>query len=377
MSEVLDLTIALCERPSVTPDDAGCQALLAARLADAGFVHEALRFGDVDNLWAWHAGERAGPIVALLGHTDVVPTGPVETWHSPPFAPTIRDGVLYARGAADMKGSVAAMTLALARFAATHPGHRGTCALLVTSDEEGDARDGIKRVVETFVRRDQRIDYCLVGEPSSRQTLGDVMRIGRRGSLHGHLRVRGVQGHVAFPELALNPIHAAAPALAELAQRAWDVASAHFPATSFQISNLASGTGALNVIPGELRCDFNFRFNPSSRPEALKQAVEAILVRHRLDYRIEWDLSGTPYYTPPGMLTAAVTHAVREVCGVEPEASTGGGTSDGRFVATMGAQVVELGPLNATIHKVDEQVRVDDLERLEQIYFRVLERLLA
>ena len=375
MSEVLDLTKALCERASVTPDDAGCQALLAERLAKARFTTESLRFGDVDNLWAWHG--TGSPVTVFLGHTDVVPTGPADQWRSPPFEPAIRDGKLYARGAADMKGSVAAMTLALARFVREHPSHAGTVGLLVTSDEEGDARDGVRRVVETFMRRNQRIDYCVVGEPSSREKLGDQMRVGRRGSLHGHLRVRGVQGHVAFPENALNPIHVAAPALAELAAKRYGDASANFPATSFQISNITSGTGALNVIPGELKASFNFRFNPASRPEALMQAVEAVLVKHALDYRIEWDLSGSPYHTPAGALTKAVTAAVREVCGIEPEASTGGGTSDGRFVATMGSEVVELGPVNATIHKVDEHVAVEDLDQLVEIYLAVLRRLAA
>ncbi|HET9483852.1 MAG TPA: succinyl-diaminopimelate desuccinylase, partial [Xanthomonadales bacterium] len=306
----------------------------------------------------------------------VVPTGPLDKWTSPPFEPEIRDGALYARGAADMKGSVAAMTLALEAFVRAQPHHRGTVALLVTSDEEGDARDGVRKVVEEFNRRHQRIHHCVVGEPSSKTDLGDVCRVGRRGSLHGRLTVIGVQGHVAFPQLALNPIHVLAPALAELCAREWDRGDAHFPPTGFQVSNIHSGTGALNVIPGDVVVDFNFRFAPATGAERLMRGTESVLTRHGLDYRINWDLSGAPYYTPDGTLLDAVRASVREVTGIEVRPDTAGGTSDGRFIAPMGAQVVELGPVNATIHKIDEHVRVADLEKLEPIYRGILERLL-
>lgn len=375
MSEVLDLTIELCRRASVTPADGGCQALVAKRLARAGFRIEALRYGEVENLWATHGGE--GPVLAFLGHTDVVPTGPESAWSTPPFAPQVRDGRLFARGAADMKGSVAAMVLALERFAREQPAHRGRVALLLTSDEEGVAIDGVRRVVETFRARGERIDFCLVGEPSSKTHLGDVVRVGRRGSLNGTLRVRGVQGHVAFPELALNPIHALAPALAELVAIEWDRGNERFPPTRLQVSNIASGTGATNVIPGTLDMLFNFRFGTASRAEDLMQRTEAVLVKHGLDYRIEWSLSGAPYLTEPGALIDAVRHAVRKHTGIDTRADTGGGTSDGRFVATLGAQVVELGPVNATIHMVDENVLVSDLEKLPDIYFDVAKRLLV
>jgi succinyl-diaminopimelate desuccinylase len=374
VDEVLELTIALCRRASVTPDDAGCQALVAERLRGAGFAIESMRHGAVDNLWASHGS--GDPVLVFLGHTDVVPSGPLERWSSPPFEPTLRDGLLYARGAADMKGNVAAMTLALADFAAAHPHHRGTLGLLLTSDEEGAAVDGVRRVVDEFQRRGQRIDWCVVGEPSAKTDLGDVIRVGRRGSLHGHLVVRGVQGHVAYPQLAVNPIHRFAPALAELGAREWDRGNALFPPTTFQVSNLHAGAGALNVVPGELACDFNFRFGTASAAEDLMQAVESVLVRHELDYRIRWELSGAPFATAPGLLTGAVRAAIREVVGIEAVADTGGGTSDGRFVAPMGAQVVEVGPVNASIHKIDEHVRVDDLVRLRRIHRGVIERLL-
>ena len=375
MSEVLELTIALCRRASVTPDDAGCQPLVAAPLRDAGFAVESLRYGDVDNLWATHGS--GSPVVVLLGHTDVVPTGPIEQWSHDPFDPVVRDGVLYARGAADMKGSVAAMALAAAAYVREHGDHRGTVAVLLTSDEEGEARDGVKRVLETLVARGQRIDHCIVGEPSSRDRLGDVVRIGRRGSLHGHLVVHGTQGHVAFPDLVRNPIHLAAPALAELAGARWDAGDACFPPTSFQASNVHAGTGAWNVTPGELRVDFNFRFNPASGEAMLRDRVEAILAKHRLDYTLEWDCSGDPYYTPPGELLDAVRGALRDVLGREPAPDAAGGTSDGRFVAKTGAQVIELGPINASIHKIDEHVRVADLEQLVTIHRRILDRLVG
>ena len=375
MSDVLELAIALCRRESITPDDAGCQDVIAQRLRAAGFAVESLRYGAVDNLWATHGD--GSPVVVLLGHTDVVPTGPREQWKTPPFEPTVIDGYLYARGAADMKGSVAAMTHALEAFVRTNPGHRGTVAMLLTSDEEGDARDGVKRVLETFAARGQSIDHCIVGEPSSSTTLGDVMRVGRRGSLHGHLVVHGLQGHVAFPDKVRNSIHLAAPALAALAARRWDEGDASFPPTSFQVSNVHAGTGALNVVPGELRVDFNFRFNPKTGEQALRRAVEGILAAHQLDYSLEWDCSGEPYHTVGSTLRDAVASAVHEVTGTTPRSDTGGGTSDGRFVATTGAEVVELGPINATIHQVDERVRIADLESLVAIHERILARLLG
>ena len=375
MDEVLDLTIELCRRPSVTPDDTGCQALLGERLRAAGFTVESLRYGAVDNLWATHG--TGDPVLVFLGHTDVVPPGPLERWSSPPFEPAVRDGLLYARGAADMKGNVAAMALALCDFVAANPRHAGTLGLLLTSDEEGDAVDGVRRVAEEFNRRGQRIDWCVVGEPSAKTDLGDVIRVGRRGSLHGHLLVRGVQGHVAYPQIAVNPIHRLAPALAELVGRTWDEGNALFPPTTFQVSNIHAGTGAFNVVPGELALDFNFRFGTASTAEGLMQAVEAVLVRHEIDYRIRWELSGAPFATAPGLLTGAVRGAIREVTGIEAVGDTGGGTSDGRFIAPLGAQVVEVGPVNASIHKVDEHVRIDDLPRLRRIHRGIIERLLG
>ncbi len=372
--EVVDLTVELCRRASITPADAGCQALIADRLAAVGFRTESLCYGEVENLFATHG--QGGPVLLFLGHTDVVPPGDLARWSHPPFEPRIRDGLLQARGAADMKGAVAAMTLALAELVGRHPGHRGTLALLLTSDEEGPATDGVRRVAEEFRARGQAIDWCVVGEPSSKQFLGDVIRVGRRGSLHGRLIVLGVQGHVAYPQIAVNPIHRLAPALAELVAREWDRGNAVFPPTSFQVSNIHAGTGVSNVIPGELVLDFNFRFGTASTAEDLMQAVEAVLVRHEIDYRIQWSLSGAPFYTPPGELTAAVQAAVEAVRGIRPIPDTGGGTSDGRFMAPLGAQVVELGVVNASIHKIDEHVRVDDLVDLVAIYRGIGERLL-
>lgn len=375
MSEVVDLTCELIRRASVTPDDAGCQDLVAARLAAAGFSIERLRFGEVDNLWATHGGD--GPTLAFLGHTDVVPSGPAEAWSSPPFEPVIRDGGLYARGAADMKSGVAAMVVALEECVRARPDHRGRLALLLTSDEEGAAVDGVRRVAAAFRARGERIDGCVVGEPSSKQRLGDLIRVGRRGSLTGRLVVRGVQGHVAYPDKADNPIHRFAPALAELAATRWDDGDEAFPPTSFQVSNLAAGTGADNVIPGELRAVFNFRYGTASTAGGLRERVEAILERHGLAYELDWWLSGEPFLTSAGPLRDAVVAAIREQCGVEPEPSTGGGTSDGRFIAPLGAEVVELGPCNATIHKVDECVALDELERLPALYRAIAERWLA
>ncbi|MFC5741884.1 succinyl-diaminopimelate desuccinylase [Dyella tabacisoli] len=376
MSAVFDLTAELIRRRSVTPEDAGCLTLLADRLGAAGFSIEHLRYGEVDNLWATHG--KTGPLLMFLGHTDVVPTGPAETWHSDPFEPVVRDGLLYGRGAADMKGSVAAMVVALEQFVTAHPDHRGRVGLLLTSDEEGVAIDGVRKVAEHFRATGEQIDWCVVGEPSAKEKLGDLIRVGRRGSLSGTLTVRGVQGHVAYPEKARNPIHAVAPALTELAAEVWDKGNDDFPPTSFQISNLNAGTGANNVIPGTLTALFNFRYGTASRADDLRVRTEALLTRHGLDWQIDWQLSGEPFRTPPGgAVREAVVAVCRELCGIDPEQSTGGGTSDGRFIAPLGAEVVELGPVNATIHKVDECVSVADLEKLPSLYFAICARLLS
>lgn len=371
---VLALTCDLIARASVTPDDAGCQALIARRLSAAGFRCESLRFGNVDNLWAVHGTD--GPTLVLLGHTDVVPPGPRESWSSDPFAPEIRDGVLYGRGAADMKGSVAAFVVALEDFVAAHPDHSGRVALLLTSDEEGDAVDGVRQVAETFRKRGERIDWCVTGEPSSMTTLGDLLRVGRRGTLSATLNVIGVQGHVAYPDKARNPIHQAMPALAELAARRWDDGFETFPPTSLQISNIHSGTGANNVIPGELQALFNLRFNPNWRAEQLERECEDVLRRHGLEYTIRWHRGGEPFYTPEGPLRAAARSVLGRYCGGAPEESTGGGTSDARFIAPLGAQCIEIGPVNASIHKVDENVSVADLQRLPGLYRELIERML-
>lgn len=377
MSDVFELACDLIRRRSVTPEDAGCLPLIGARLERAGFRIEHLRYGEVDNLWATHGA--TGPTLIFLGHTDVVPSGPEASWQSPPFEPTVRDGRLYGRGAADMKGSVAAMVVALEQFVAAHPGHRGRVGLLLTSDEEGPTNlDGVRRVVEHFRAIGERIDWCVVGEPSSKDRLGDLIRVGRRGSLSGTLAVRGVQGHVAYPEKALNPIHAFAPALAELAAKRWDEGNTDFPPTSFQVSNLNAGTGANNVIPGELTALINFRYCTASRAEDLRARTEAILQRHGLDFALDWNLSGEPFLTPPGgVLRETVVAVCRDLCGIDPEQSTGGGTSDGRFIAPMGAEVVELGPVNATIHKVDECVALDALEKLPPLYRAICKRMLV
>jgi succinyl-diaminopimelate desuccinylase len=376
MSAVFDLTCDLIRRRSVTPDDAGCLPLIAERLERVGFRIEHLRYGDVDNLWATHGN--AGPTLAFLGHTDVVPSGPEDAWQSPPFEPSIRDGRLYGRGAADMKGSVAAMVVALEQFVAAHPQHRGRVGLLLTSDEEGVAIDGVRKVVEHFRAVGEKIDWCVVGEPSAREKLGDLIRVGRRGSLSATLTVRGVQGHVAYPEKALNPIHALAPALAELTAERWDEGNADFPPTSMQVSNINAGTGANNVIPGTLAALYNFRYSTASRADDLRARSEAILRRHGVDFHIDWHLSGEPFLTPPGgQLRETVVAVCRELCGIDPEQSTGGGTSDGRFIAPLGAEVVELGPVNATIHQVDECVDVVELDQLLSLYRTVCERLLG
>ena len=375
MSQTLELTQDLLRRRSLTPADAGCQELIAGRLAAAGFAVESLRYGEVDNLWARRGS--GAPVFCFAGHTDVVPTGPVEEWHSDPFVPTRRGESLYGRGAADMKSGLAAMVTAAEAFVAAYPAHRGSLAFLNTSDEEGPSEDGTKRVAQTLRERGERIDWCLVGEPSSESALGDTIKIGRRGSLSGRLTVHGVQGHVAYPQLAENPVHTLAPALAELTRRQWDQGTEHFQPTSFQVSNLNAGTGAPNVIPGELRARFNLRYCPVQTLAGLKETVEEILHRHGVRYTLEWYVSGEPFYTPPGTLCEAVSEAVYEVSGRRPKLSTGGGTSDGRFIAPLGAQVVELGVVNASIHKVNESVRVADIDALHAMYFNVLRRLLA
>ena len=375
MTDAVELTRALIACPSVTPADAGCQALMTERLAASGFSIETLQFGSVTNLWA-RRGD-AGPVLCFAGHTDVVPTGPLEEWRSDPFTPVIRDGVLYGRGAADMKSGLAAMVTATEEFVAAHPDHRGSIAFLITSDEEGPSVDGTKRVVEALKARGETIDWCIVGEPSSGQTVGDTIKIGRRGSLSGRLTVHGVQGHVAYPQLAENPVHTLAPALAELTARTWDAGDAFFQPTTFQISNLNAGTGAPNVIPGELKARFNLRYSPVQTVETLKKTVEDILARHGVRHTIEWYVSGEPFYTPPGELSQAAVDAISAVTGAAPQLSTGGGTSDGRFIAPLGAQVVELGVTNATIHKVNECVRIEEIGLLHRMYRGVLERLLA
>ena len=375
MSEVLELACELISRASVTPDDAGCQALLGARLARAGFAIESLRFGQVDNLWASHGS--GAPVLVLLGHTDVVPPGPTRAWASDPFVPVVRDGVLYGRGAADMKGSVAAFVVAAGRFVAANPDHPGTLALLLTSDEEGDAIDGVRKVAATFRERGQRIDWCITGEPSSTARLGDLLRVGRRGSLSGTLVVKGVQGHVAYPHKARNPIHQAAPALAELVARQWDAGYESFPPTSLQISNLHAGAGANNVIPGELQVLFNLRYNPHWDAPRLEREITALLDRHGLEYELRWHRSGEPFHTPEGRLRAVAREVLAGFSGAPPEESTGGGTSDARFIAPLGAQCIEIGPVNASIHQVDEHVSVADLEALPELYLRLVERLLS
>lgn len=375
MSDTLDLACRLIERPSLTPQDAGCQPLIAERLGALGFRAEPMRFGEVDNLWLRRGA--SAPLFCFAGHTDVVPPGPAEDWSSEPFVPTLREGRLYGRGAADMKGSIAAMVTAIERFVAAHPGHRGSIALLLTSDEEGPAVNGTVKVVERLQARGERIDWCLVGEPSSSTRVGDTVKNGRRGSLSGRLVVHGRQGHVAYPQLADNPIHRLAPALAELAATQWDQGNAHFPPTTFQVSNIRGGTGATNVIPGQVELLFNFRYSTESPQESLRERVHALLDRHGLRYELDWTLSGEPFLTPRGELVAAACAAIEEVTGHGTELSTAGGTSDGRFIAPTGAQVLELGPPNATIHQVNEHVAVEDLETLSRIYERVLERLLV
>jgi len=375
MSHTLELTQNLMARRSVTPADEGCQAVMIERLAALGFKIEHLRYGNVENFWATHG--KGGPVFCFAGHTDVVPTGPLEEWRTDPFVPTIRDGILFGRGAADMKSGLAAMITATEEFVGVHPGHKGTIAFLITSDEEGPSVDGTKRVVEMLAARHERIDWCVVGEPSSEGAIGDTIKVGRRGSFSGRLTVHGVQGHVAYPQLAENPVHTLAPALAELTSRVWDAGTEHFQPTSFQVSNLNAGTGAPNVIPGELKARFNLRYSPVQTQDGLKETVEGILRKHGVRFTIEWYVSGEPFYTPAGPLSDAVGAAIAEVTGSRPKLSTGGGTSDGRFIAPLGAQVVELGVVNASIHKVNESVRVAEIDTLHRMYFNVLRNLLA
>ena len=373
MSDTLDLAKALISRDSVTPEDKGCQTLMIERLKNIGFEIKPLKFGEVDNFWALR-GE-AEPVFVFAGHTDVVPVGP--NWATNPFEPSIKDGMLFGRGAADMKGSLAAMVTATERFIQDFPDHQGAIGFLITSDEEGPAVDGTVKVCEYLQKNNQAVNYCLVGEPSSTNQLGDIIKNGRRGSLNANLRIIGKQGHIAYPHLAQNPIHIALPALEELATKAWDEGNEYFPATSFQISNINAGTGATNVIPGEIEVVFNFRYSTESTHDELQQGVEAILDKHKLNYELDWNHSGFPFLTPEGALVGSCVQAIKQVCGVDAKLSTSGGTSDGRFIAPMlEAQVVELGPLNATIHQVDECVSVQDLDNLSNVYYQILKNIL-
>lgn len=374
MSDTLALTQQLIALPSVTPLDHGCQHLIAERLAPLGFQAEFLNFEEVENLWLRRGTE--GPIFCFAGHTDVVPTGPLAAWDSPPFEPQIRDGLLYGRGAADMKGSIAAFVIAAENFVREHPHHQGSIALLITSDEEGPSKYGTVKVIETLEARHEKITWCLVGEPSSSKQLGDIIKNGRRGSLNAKLTVQGKQGHVAYPQLADNPIHRVAPALAELAAEVWDHGNEFFPPTSFQISNLNAGTGANNVIPGSLEALINFRFSTELTEAEIKQRTETILNKYVKNYYLEWSLSGHPFLTARGKLVAATVKAIQDIVNIEAELSTSGGTSDGRFIAPTGAEVVELGPCNASIHQINECTNIDDLFQLTRIYQRILEQLL-
>ena len=375
MSDTLNLTCELIRCRSVTPDDAGCMGLITERLEPAGFTTERLDFGDTQNLFMRHGTAR--PLLVFLGHTDVVPSGPEADWSHPPFEPTLSDGLLFGRGAADMKSGVAAMVTALERFVRKYPDHRGSVSILMTSDEEGAATNGVVKVVETFKSRDEHIDWCVIGEPSSFDRLGDVIRVGRRGSLCGVMTVHGVQGHVAYPDKADNPIHRFAPALAELSTEIWDNGNEFFPPTSFQVSNIRSGTGAENVIPGRLEVSFNFRYSTALTETEIKQRVEAILNRHSVRYDITWRLSGSPFLTTGTELIDATQAALTQIVGQPARPDTGGGTSDGRFIAPTGAQVVELGPLNGTIHKIDEHVPVADIDVLADVYEQILVNLLV
>jgi succinyl-diaminopimelate desuccinylase len=379
MTDTLELVEELISRASVTPDDAGCLELFTQRLEKLGFVCERLDSGPAEfrvaNLWAKRSAGPDAPTLVFAGHTDVVPTGPLEKWSSPPFVPSHRGGMLYGRGAADMKSSLAAMLVATEEFLAATPGPKLSIAFLLTSDEEGPSKDGTVVVVDQLEARGERLDYCIVGEPTSVEQLGDMVKNGRRGTLSGKLRVKGVQGHIAYPHLASNPIHLFAPAMAELVATEWDAGNAYFPATTWQISNIHAGTGATNVIPGELVVDFNFRFSTESTAEGLQSRLEAVLRRHGLDFELAWTLGGQPFLTTPGALVQAMGEAIAAETGVRTELSTTGGTSDGRFITRICPQIVEFGPVNASIHKIDEHVKVADLDPLKNIYKGVLERL--
>ncbi len=375
MSNTLDLAKDLISRQSNTPDDAGCQALIQSRLAPLGFVFETVVSGGVTNLWARKGTEV--PVICFAGHTDVVPSGPLDQWHSDPFTPTIRDGILYGRGASDMKSSIAAFVTSIEGFVAQHPGHKGSIALLITSDEEGVATDGTVKVVEMLAARGEKIDYCIVGEPTCVSKLGDTIKNGRRGSLSGKLTVKGIQGHIAYPHLVRNPIHQAAPAIAEMAATIWDNGNEYFPPTSWQISNIHGGTGATNVVPGEVEIRFNFRHSTASTKPQLIERTHAILKKHGLEYDLVWEEGGTPYLTPKGDLVDRISEAIREVTGVTTDVSTTGGTSDGRFIASICPQVIEFGPMNASIHKLNENIPVADIEPLREIYQRTLAKLLG
>ncbi len=379
LTPTLQLATDLIRCRSVTPEDDGCQEMMIKRLEAIGFKTSRLRFGEVDNFWAIRTGADGaeGPILAFAGHTDVVPTGPEANWNNPPFEPQIIDGMLHGRGAADMKGSLASMVIACENFVAKHPNHKGRIAFLITSDEEGPSVNGTVKVVEWLEAHNTKMTWCIVGEPSSTNVVGDVIKNGRRGSLGAILKVKGIQGHVAYPHLADNPIHKLAPALAELAAEHWDNGNEFFPATSFQVSNINGGTGATNVIPGEVEVVFNFRFSTELTEQILRERTETILNKHKLNYDLQWILSGQPFLTPRGDLVNAVVNAIKLETGIDTELSTSGGTSDGRFIAPTGAQVVELGPINATIHKVNECISADDLNKLTAIYERTLEKLLA
>lgn len=374
-SSTLALCKALITKPSITPDDAGCQALMIKRLQAIGFNVEKMLFAEVENFWARKGND--GPVLAFAGHTDVVPPGPLSEWHSKPFNPEVRGSYLYGRGAADMKGSLAAMITACERFIKQHPKHKGSIAFLITSDEEGPSTHGTVKVMEKLQQRNEYIDWCIVGEPSSTEAVGDVIKNGRRGSLGCELTVQGVQGHVAYPQKADNPIHRAAPALAALSAEMWDNGNEFFPPTSFQISNIHSGTGATNVIPGELNVIFNFRFSSELNAQTIRQRTEEILNKHNLKYHIKWTLSGNPFLTPAGSLVDATVKAIKDVAGIDAELSTAGGTSDGRFIAPTGTQLIELGPCNDTIHKVNECVKVEDLDILSKMYEQILFELLV
>lgn len=375
MSNTLELLKDLIRRPSVTPKDEGCQDVLADRLRPLGFTEERLNFADTQNLWLRRG--TAKPLFVFLGHTDVVPTGPLDAWLSPPFEPTIRDGKLYGRGAADMKGGIAAFVTAVERFVAKHPDHQGSIAVMMTSDEEGIATNGVVKVVEVLEARNEKIDWCLVGEPSSDKLIGDIIRVGRRGSLCAKLTIQGIQGHVAYPELAENPIHTFAPALKELTEETWDQGNHNFPPTSLQVSNIHAGTGAENIIPGNVEVQFNLRFSTELDERIIKQRTRAILDKYGFNYDVQWRLSGNPFLTERGELIDAAHAAIKTVTGYETKDDTGGGTSDGRFIAPTGAQVIELGPLNESIHKINEHIDIKDLEVLSDIYERILVNLLT